>query len=591
MALRKLRDITATMDELLNVTLRTFSTEQFSAWEDCSSALAALGGYRDILLLQTKPLNSSSQDSHASDERSPSKSVAVGGVKLSPLVTRKKAGSADGASILTSTEDNNDGEPDVYESSGRNNASVFRSNFFSRLAPSGYIAYHGRLSYCTTTRAEAHTGAVDFTEHSMWHEVTVLLTYNRILHIMHVPHEGNVNDTDDLKYSKEAHIMSVNVRNVLVKPFVIAKEGYGDAFEVLLAGSGSKKMGMLGTLSSSSKEITALIFLAHDSFQMRSWMRAIANPFTDPTKNPPDSPPPAATNVAPQQTSSAAASSSTSSTAAACSDPDGFGFGGDDMVSGTNSLREARSGKLSNTSTPSKPAGNTSTAATGSDGFTVYSGSDAVGGMNALRKPAGSASAAPASDNFTSYSGSDAVGGVNALRKPSNAESSVGGVNLMRKPSNADVMGANPMKTPVKEQKGSESPNTGRPAGLEGFTMYTGSDAVGGSNALRRLKKTPSAMGPGMGSSFHNVLSAAATTAGSAATAVSGASSAVSGTLSEVVTGAGGAFNAALNAAATATGVAPAAEAPASGESTPATPARVADSAEAAPANGDNVPL
>lgn len=499
MALRKLREITATMDELLHTTLRTFSTEQFSAWEDCSSALAALGGYRDILLLQTKPLNpSQSQDAQVSDDAERSlRRVSGAGTgtdggssnKASPIVSVRKAttGSFDSADVSRAGADSDsDGEPDVYESSGRNNASVFRSNFFSRQAPNGYIAFHGRLSYCTTTRAEAANGTLDFTEHSMWTEVTVLLTYNRILHIMHVPQANNVNDVDDLKYSREAHIMSVNVRNVLVKPFIIAKEGYGDAFEVLLAGSGSKKMGMLGSLSSSSKEITALIFLAPDSLLMRSWMRAISNPFTDPTKNPPDSPTPAATNSAPLQGMSITTTASTSSGGAAGSDPDGFTFGGEDMVSGTNSLREAAlNGKLSNASTPTKAGASIAadiTTATGPDGFIAYTGADAVVG-------------------------------VNALRKASNAEAMGTSTPTAAKAAPAPASSA---------EKGSESPNTGRPAGLEGFTLYTGSDAVGGSNALRRLKKTPSGMGPGLGRSQHNVLSSSIPSTPCAAPAPSG---------------------------------------------------------------------
>ena len=52
--LRKLRDVSASIDELLKLTLRAFSSDQFHAWEDCSLALAMLGQFRDVLVLPSR---------------------------------------------------------------------------------------------------------------------------------------------------------------------------------------------------------------------------------------------------------------------------------------------------------------------------------------------------------------------------------------------------------------------------------------------------------------------------------------------------------------------------------------------------------
>ena len=270
---------------------------------------------------------------------------------------------------------------DAYESSGRNNASVFRSNFFSRNHSDPYIAYHGRVSYCTTTRAEAHAGGQDYSEHSMWTEVSVLITYNRVMHIMQIPHDHCGKPGDELKFVKENLIMSVNVRNVLVRPLNIPREGYRDAFEVLLAGSTSKKLSLLGSLSASSKGITAIMFLTEDSFQMRSWMRAISNPFTDPSKDPPDAVPasPGSTKDGSASPGQAAAGGNSPRHR---DDNDGFSFGGEDIVSGTNSLRDVNRVRAPSSTPPPSSPSTPSTA----DRFTNYAGSDAVNGTNALRK-------------------------------------------------------------------------------------------------------------------------------------------------------------------------------------------------------------
>jgi hypothetical protein len=129
---------------------------------------------------------------------------------------------------------------------------------------------------------------------------------------MHLPQEQSLQN--ELKFNQNDVIMSVNVRNVLVKPIAVAKEGYGDCFEVLLAGAGSKKMSLLGSLSGNSKEITTLVFLVEDSYQMKSWMRAISNPFADLSRDPPDASPSSTSATNGNGVSSNSSTTDTSST-------------------------------------------------------------------------------------------------------------------------------------------------------------------------------------------------------------------------------------------------------------------------------------
>ena len=405
--LRKLRDVSASIDELLKLTLRAFSSDQFHAWEDCSSALAMLGQFRDVLVLQCNAPETTEAETSVNAAGDGQNIKKSGKGRISryinsiPVLVARNEKFADEmrargignprpktqpAQLADAHQDDHDHDPEdeVMESSGRNNASVFRSHFFSRDRFDPYIAYHGRVSYCTTTRAEAHAGGQDFSEHSMWTEASVLVTYNKVMHIMHLS-QDHAGQTDALKFVKENVIMSVNLRNVLVRPLNIPKEGYRDAFEVLLAGSGSKKMSLLGSLSASSKDITAIMFLTHDSFQMRSWMRVISNPFLDPSKELPDA------SGVPGMTKDGAAGVTPSAAGTFSirdrkdSETYSFSGGGDgEMISGTNSLRDGT--RL--TRTPSAavpPPGSPATPST-AERFNAYTGSDAVNGSNALRK-------------------------------------------------------------------------------------------------------------------------------------------------------------------------------------------------------------
>jgi hypothetical protein len=558
MQLRKLQDISTTIDELLQVTLKALSTEQFRAWEDCSSALAALGSYKDLLVLQLRgpdsaarasdPIRLGRSDSQNSDfqevvegtvgtpPKSPGRTPGTPGRKgasagSSEVAARKRSG--DGGDVFGFS----DVTADCYVNSGRDTASGFRASFFKAMPKESYVAYHGRLNYYTTTRAEAHAGGVDFTEHSIWSEATVIVTYDRVMHLMQVPHDGS--DVDELKFQKDGLIMSVNIRNVLVRPFAINREGYRDAFEVLLAGSGSKKMSLLGSLSSSSKEVTAIIFLTDDSYQMRSWMRAISNPFVDTSRDPPDSPVPAAAPASSAQASAAPAAvmSAPAGTTAAAVDPNGeFSFGSDaDIVMGSNSLRDlgarGMSAKLTSGSTKT-PAAATSAPAAESSGSTFGSGDD-FSGTNMLRTasfrtPSKAAPAASASEGSFGGGGADSFGGTNLLRSASSKVSNPGS----RSPGAPGSSAASSGESSASSAGTSSIGGGGVSAGVLG-----NSENFAGTNALRRLKKTPSAMGPGMGSSMSNVLAGTGAASGSAA-----------------ARGAGGAFAAALSGAADTTG-------------------------------------
>ncbi len=399
--LRKLRDISAYSDELLKLTLRTFSSDQFHAWGDCSSALAMLGQFRDVLVLQcnapepTETEPTAANGAEGQEVKKSSKGKISRFINSNPVLAARNEqfaqdmhargiGNPRAKTAAPIADHERDPEDEVMESSGRNNASVFRSHFFSRDRFDPYIAYHGRVSYCTTTRAEAHAGGQDFSEHSMWTEASVLVTYNKVMHIMHLS-QDHAGQTDALKFVKENVIMSVNLRNVLVRPLNIPREGYRDAFEVLLAGSGSKKMSLLGSLSASSKDITAIMFLTHDSFQMRSWMRIISNPFLDPAKELPDAA--GVPGMAKDSASGVAPSAAGTFSIRDRKDSETYSFsgGGDgEMISGTNSLRDGT--RLTRTpSAAAPPQGSPATPST-AERFNAYTGSDAVNGSNALRK-------------------------------------------------------------------------------------------------------------------------------------------------------------------------------------------------------------
>jgi hypothetical protein len=552
MQLRKLNDISSTIDELLQVTLKTFSTEQFRAWEDCSSALAALGSYKDLLVLQLRGPDSASRGSdpaaarlgRSDSQNSDFQEVVDGSVGAPPKSPGRTPGTpgSKGASAAS-----NEGGPrqrsgegsdvfgfsdvtaDCYVNSGRDTASGFRATFFKAMPKEEYVAYHGRLNYYTTTRAEAHAGGVDFTEHSIWSEATVIVTYDRVMHLMQVPHDGS--DVDELKFTKDGLIMSVNIRNVLVRPFAINREGYRDAFEVLLAGSGSKKMSLLGSLSSSSKEITAIIFLTDDSYQMRSWMRAISNPFVDTSRDPPDSPVPAAAPASSAQASSApaAAASAPATNSAAAVDPNGeFSFGADaDIVMGTNSLRDlgarGMSAKLTSGSTKAPLAASSAPAAEPS--ASSFGGGDDFSGTNMLRTASfrtpskAAAPAAPAGEGSFGGSAADSFGGTNLLRSASSKLTSAGSRSPGAPGSSAAQ--ASELSASASSAGASSIGGGGVSAGVLG-----NSENFAGTNALRRLKKTP-----GMGSSMSNVLagsggataSAGAASGGAFAAALSGA--------------------------------------------------------------------
>ena len=515
MQVRRLREITTTIDELLHLTLRTFSTEQFRSWEECSSALAALGAYKDILILQLRgptgeKINTTDtasttatpvltrSDSQNSDFQEVGETSALTEIAAPPRSTELSPGRK--SSNSTASLDN-----ESMVNSGRNSASSFRQAFFSDLPTEAYVSYHGRLNYYACTRAEAHAGGVDYTEHSIYHEAIVVMTYDRVLHLLQVPHD--VGGVSELKYTKDRLMMSVNVRNVLVRPFAIPKEGYRDAFEVLLAGSGSKKMSLLGSLSTSGKDITALIFLTHDTFQMRSWMRAISNPFTDTCKDPPDSPAPVAQPPAAQQATTTPTIFTSTTTVVSGGVPgtpdrsservtvdasDGFSYGGsEDIVSGTNSLRIMSPKMTAGSATKAPPA--TATAAP-STPAPLTAGTESV-------------------SVFSSLGDDENISGTNAMRE------------LLRTPS-SKTMKARAV-SPLSPTPTTTTAAVTTPGESSGHTLGPAAENIGGVNALRRLKKTPSSM---MSSSTTNVLSGAAVGGGNKETGDSSPTATSSGT-------------------------------------------------------------
>jgi len=515
MQLRKLREISLTIDELLHVTLKAFSTEQFRAWEDCSSALAALGTYKDVLVMQVRGLSSASRDGQEGS-RSPRREVETSDFKEvnsskvekhSPAGSPVRGGGCANDNEIDDTMDDiglsDQTMADAYVNAGRDTASGFRASFFSAMPTNKYVAHHGRLNYYTTTRAEAHAGGIDFAEHSIWTEATVVVTYDRVMHLLQVPHDGV--GTDELKY-QNGLIMSINMRNVLVRPFAIPKEGYRDAFEVLLAGSSSKKLGMLGSLSSNSKGITAIIFLTQDSFLMRSWMRAISHPFVDTTKDPPDSPAPtpiansAASSLPTTSTTFTAASptgTGTDNAAVARTFSDGFNYGGsDDIVSGSNSLRDLA--KLSGGSTktaPSTPVADTTAAPALSLGENFT-------GTNLMRKMPmmGSATktAAPTTGAESSADSEESIAGTNMMRAPKTTTASTSSSSSAPVTSAASTSVSTTSASVSAPANGVDSSLPGGGSGSSGGSSILTSENFSGTNALRRLKRTPSSAGPGM---------------------------------------------------------------------------------------------
>jgi hypothetical protein len=519
--LRRLQELSQSMTELLRTTLKVFADDQSAAWEEAAMALSTLGARRTALTLQTLP--GAAGGAGAASVPTPVSVLfpAADGDEGSGSSTSNAAGAAGGGGCGKATDPlsgalsvvtleggdsgkgnsgrgtNGGGDYDglgagIDDSSpahtNRTNASVFRADFFGRLPADAYVAYHGRLSYCATTRAEAHAG-IDFTEHSLWHEVMVLMTYDRVLHVMQMPHARHVHSTgncsptvavvnDALAFDRDGMILSVNVRNVEVRPFTIPKEGYRDAFEILLAGANSKKMSILGNLAASSKDVTALVFVAEDTFQMQSWVRAITHPFADPSVDPPES------------------LHAVSVTAT--------GGGGAMSGSGSEDIGGSPGGRRASASNAGGLSGSSGSGALGSDVDAHYGVSGGGGGAGEVVM--GSNSLRDLKRTLSGMPGTPAATTANPTLGPAAAANNASSLAFSDSSSSSgaaggsDVVSGTNMLRTLKKVPSSAANTSGASASASASVGGNGEpEIVSGTNALRSLKKIPSAQSNSIG--------------------------------------------------------------------------------------------
>lgn len=310
--MKKLKHFSDNIEKFLQTTKDVLIYGQATAWHDCLASFEQLG-------LLNEPMNDLVNISFKS--------------KLSGDLDLRAAASL---GQYDAEDESHDGEwislDDTASRNGRNGSSGssadksslvynYHDVFFNSSSPSSndtlspFIAYRGKLWFSTITRADyspnmmtTTTTTTTFTASSIaqltdecnWQDAYVSITYNRVLHIT---------ATDTFKLDSDNLLLSINIRNIEVRPLHIPKEGFHDSFELIIIGSPSRGGGgggggmgmMMGSSSfspsssstttmtlfntmmtgssSSSKDIMSVIFTADSAQTVASWMRVITNPF------------------------------------------------------------------------------------------------------------------------------------------------------------------------------------------------------------------------------------------------------------------------------------------------------------------------
>eukprot|EP01034_Spumella_vulgaris_P021587 gene21587-27625_t len=200
---------------------------------------------------------------------------------------------------------------------------------------SALVAGGGGISGLSTVNNK--TSAISAIDYDQFVSVVVLLTFNRVLHLMHYTEEvataveievsgasagdfvssggleGVTNSgtpvatslssaidatterllvNDNICFDKHKLLLSINLAaGCHVGPVFIPKDGYRDSFEVRIPPQPRSLTTSLSTMMGGSsatvhktdtKGITSVLFTTDDSIKVRNWMRSMSNPFVDP---------------------------------------------------------------------------------------------------------------------------------------------------------------------------------------------------------------------------------------------------------------------------------------------------------------------
>jgi len=268
--MRKLQHFSDNIEKFLQTTKHVLIYGQATAWHDCLAAFEQLG-----LLAEPLDVVNISFKSKISDD------LDLRAASLGQYDAMNE--SRDDEWISLDDTSPHKGRPDSAEKGSL--AYNYRDVLFNTSSSSSpsdalspFIAYRGRLWFSTITRSDyspnvAFTASsiLQLTDGSHWQDAYVVITYNRVLHII-------ANDT--YKLDSDNLLLSINVRNIELKSLHIPKEGFHDSFELIVSPKvGTTTMSLFNTMTNSAKDIMSVIFTADSAQTVASWMRVITNPF------------------------------------------------------------------------------------------------------------------------------------------------------------------------------------------------------------------------------------------------------------------------------------------------------------------------
>lgn len=147
------------------------------------------------------------------------------------------------------------------------------------------------------------SGVIDSINYAEFKTALAVLTYDRVLHLIHCDPEGSVaaaaapassGDADAvaaladslaLNFDKSQLILSISVKPCTIAPVYLPKDGFRDSFEIVVPKRTGGLTSSLTSLIASApqhKNISSVIVVFDDSVHVRNWMRCLSNPFVDP---------------------------------------------------------------------------------------------------------------------------------------------------------------------------------------------------------------------------------------------------------------------------------------------------------------------
>lgn len=295
---KRVERVSASVSALLRATVKAFAHEQFRVWEDAADMLEAVGT-NATLINSTTLSNSGAIDSayeiieNYTELGGPSEKATSDWQNYSEVEQHDETAQQTKTAYESSPSGNFDVPRTISQSSCDSEKQVDRNesidesqkedNFSSFQVP---FALFDVLSYTVIHSSER----IDFgnnpvgvpnvmnKELNSWERQGVMITYNRVMHIVEVT--GTV---EDPKFEPGSISLSISLRDVSVSPVFIPKDGFRDAFEVKFL---KAKPSM--SLRSSTDPIVSIIFVGRDSETVRHFMAVIANPFVQLDVDPPD---------------------------------------------------------------------------------------------------------------------------------------------------------------------------------------------------------------------------------------------------------------------------------------------------------------